>query len=336
MTQTPGLKTALKRGALVAAANWPLVLVQFVAESSLKLLLAVPIVGGAFLVALLLDANPTELLRGDAKEIFTAIVGTLVSRPVALTAFLSSALFVLLGGSILTFVVKGGVVSLLADAERVAGPLERPPLRLEALRRASVVAIDPFLAGCGRLWRRYIRIGLGLLIVYALTAATYLGFVFGGYALAANSAILLGWTAAAALASSALIVWITLVNFFYLITQMVVAVEDVSVRRGVQLAFQFVWKHLREIAAVFGVVLVIVVLATAGSILATAGLGLIAFVPLVGLAVLPLQIAAWLLRGLVFEYLALTSLGAYLTYYRLYQRRAEPQPLRDVSEVRSA
>ena len=40
MIQPPPLKTALKRGALLAAANWPLVLVQFVAEGTLKLLLA--------------------------------------------------------------------------------------------------------------------------------------------------------------------------------------------------------------------------------------------------------------------------------------------------------
>ena len=52
-----GLKAALKRGALLAAANWPLVIVDFVADSSVKLLLAVPIVGGAFLVALLLDTR---------------------------------------------------------------------------------------------------------------------------------------------------------------------------------------------------------------------------------------------------------------------------------------
>ena len=63
-----------------------------------------------------------------------------------------------------------------------------------------------------------------------------------------------------------------------------------------------------------------VVIATAASILATAGLGLIAFVPLVGLAVLPLQLAAWLLRGIVFEYLALAALGAYLSHYRWYHR----------------
>jgi hypothetical protein len=337
MTQNPGLKAALKRGALLAAANWPLVIVQFVAESSLKLLLAVPVVGGAFLVALLLDASLTDLLQGDAREIVTAIISALTASPGALVAFLFATLLVLVGGSMVTFIVKGGTIALLAEAERLAGPIERPPLRLEALRRASVVAIDPFLAGCARLWRRYVRIGLGLLIVYGLTAAAYLAFVFGGYALAANSAILLGWTAAAALASSALIVWITLINFFYLMTQMVVAIEDVSVRRGVQLAIAFVWGHLREVAGVFGVVLVTVIIATAASILATTGLGLIAFVPLVGLAVLPLQLAAWLLRGIVFEYVALAALGAYLSHYRWYHRGADSQPpLREVSEIRSA
>lgn len=324
MADTPGLKAALKRGALIAAANWQLVIVQFVTESSLKLMLAVPIVGGAFLVALLLDASMSDLLRGDVRDIVTAIIAALMQSPVALGAFVASGVIVLVGGSMLTFVVKAGTIAILAEAERVAGPVERPPLRLSALRRAAVVAIDPFIDGCRRLWRRFVRIGLGLLFVYALTAAVYLAFVLGGYALAGNPAVLLGWTAAAAVASSVLIVWITLVNFFYLITQMVVAIEDVSVRKGVQLAVTFVWGHLREVAAVFGVVLVVVVVATAASILATAGLGLIAFVPLVGLAVLPLQLAAWLIRGIVFEYLALAALGAYLSHYRWYHTaRAE-------------
>jgi hypothetical protein len=322
-SQTPGLKAALKRGALIAAANWPLVLVQFVTESVLKLLLAVPIVGGAFLVALLLDTSLADLLRGDVRDIVTSILSALTGNPVALAAFVASGLVVLVGGSLITFVVKGGTVSLLAEAERLAGPIERPPLRLDAMRRASAVAIDPFLAGMNRLWRRYVRIGLGLLMMYGLTAAGYLAIVFGGYSLAANSAILLGWTAVTALASSVLIVWITLLNFFYLMTQMVVAIEDVSVRQGVRLALAFVWGHLREVAGVFGVVLVMVVVATAASILATAGLGLIAFVPLVGLAVLPLQLAAWLLRGIVFEYLALVALGAYLSHYRWYHSSSD-------------
>lgn len=318
MAHTPGLKAALKRGALIAAANWPLVIVQFVAESALKLLLAVPIVGGAFLVALLLDTSLTSLLTGDVRDIVTSILAALMASPIALAAFVTSTLLVLVGGSIVTFVVKGGTVALLAESERVAGPIDRPPLRLEAMRRASVVAIDPFLEGCFRLWRRYVRIGLLLLLMYAVTAAGYMAIVFGGYALVGNSAVLLGWTVTAAAASSALIVWITLLNFFYLMTQMVVAIEDVSVRKGLRMAIAFVWGHLREVAGVFGVVLVMVVIATAASILATAGLGLIAFVPLVGLAVLPLQLAAWLVRGIVFEYLALAALGAYLSHYRWY------------------
>jgi hypothetical protein len=214
----------------------------------------------------------------------------------------------------------------LAHTERIAGPIEKPPLRLDPLRRASVVGIDTFLDGCARLWRRYIRIGLGLLIIYTLTASACFAFLLLGYELADRPALMLAWTVLAALASSALLVWLTVIIFFYLMTQMVVAIEDVGVRSGVSLALRFVWGHLREIAAVLGVVLVVVVIATAASILATAGLGLIAFVPLVGLAVLPLQLAAWLVRGIVFEYLALAALGAYLSHYRWYQRAAEGQP----------
>src|SRR5262245_52453724 len=138
MIDTPGLKAALKRGALIAAANWPLVIVQFVAGSSLKLMLAVPIVGGAFLVALLLDKPLSELLSGDVRDIVAAIIAALMQSPVALAAFVASGLVVLVGGSMLTWAVKAGTMALLADAERLAGPVERPPLRFDAVRRASV------------------------------------------------------------------------------------------------------------------------------------------------------------------------------------------------------
>jgi hypothetical protein len=68
--------------------------------------------------------------------------------------------------------------------------------------------------------------------------------------------------------------------------------------------------------------------ATLVSALAWSGVGLIAFVPLVGLAVFPLQIAALIVRGLVFEYIGLTSLGAYLTLYRRPAAAAGPAALR--------
>jgi hypothetical protein len=318
MSHAPALKTALKRGALIAAANWPLVVVQFVAESTLKVILGVPVVGGIFLVVLLLDANVEDLLRGDVREILAAVFSALRANPAALTSVALALLLVLIGGSLLTFVVKGGTVAVLVESDARAGPIERPPLRLQMLRRANSTGIDAFLNGCRRLAGRYIKLGLGLLIVYAITAAAYFGLLFGVYALADNVGVLLWWTVIAAAASSAVIVWITLVNLLYLIIQIVMAVDDVGLRTALGRVVRFLRSSVREIAGIFGVVLLLVLLATAASILATAGLGLIGFVPIVAVAVMPLQIAAWLVRGAVFQYLALTALGAYLTQYRHY------------------
>jgi hypothetical protein len=318
MPQPPALKASLKRGAFVAAANWPLTAVQFVADGTLKLLLAVPVVGGIFLVVLVLGADVDQILAGDVREIIGAVVDALRTNPAALTAFGAAFGVVLLGGSALTFVVKGGTVAIMAQAEAQAGPIERPPLRLAALRRANLTDIEPFLAGARKFARRYIALGACLLVVYGVTAVLYLGLFFGGYALAGNLGELLGWTFAALLASSALVVWLTLINFLYLLTQMAIVVEDLGVRDAMTRIAQFIRASLREVAGIFGVVLLLVVVATIASILATAGLGLIAFIPLVGLAMVPLQVAAWILRGFVFEYLALTALGAYLTQYRYY------------------
>jgi hypothetical protein len=64
-----------------------------------------------------------------------------------------------------------------------------------------------------------------------------------------------------------------------------------------------------------------VVAATLVSALAWSGVGLIAFVPLVGLAVFPLQLVALLLRGVVYQYIGLTALGAYATLYHRYTAR---------------
>jgi hypothetical protein len=324
MSQPPGLKAALKRGALVTAANWPLVATQFVAESTLKLLLAVPVLGGVFLVALLMNADVGEMISGSPSEIVQAVFNAMRASPPALVSFAAAFLLVMLGGSALTFVVKSGTVAVLAQADAAAGPIERPPLSLSALRRAGVTDIEPFLAGCSRLWRRYVVLGGCLLLVYAGTAIAYIGPVLGGLALAWNSGILLGWTLVTFTASSVVIVWLTIVNLLYLLTQMIIAVEDVSIREAVVGVARFVRRSLREVAGIFGVVLVLVAVATVASIVATAGLGFIAFVPLAGVIVLPLTAAGWLLRGFVFQYLALTALGAYLTEYRHHARAAAP------------
>jgi hypothetical protein len=340
MPHPPALKASLKRGAFVAAANWPLIAVQFIAEGTQQLLLAVPVVGGIVLVVLLLGADVEDVMAGDLKSSIGSVVSALGANHVALGLFAASFLVVLFGASILTFVVKAGTVAILAEAETQAGPIERPPLRLTVLRRANMTNIEPFLAGCRRLAARYIKLGMCLLIVYGVTAAAVLAFVVSGYGYSGNYGALLGWTFAAVLATSALVVWITIVNFLYLLTQMAIAVDDVGVRDAMRRVARFIRGSLREVVGIFGVVLLLVAITTGASILATAGLGLIAVVPFVGLAMVPLQLAAWLLRGVAFEFLALTALGAYLTQYRFYLHSLAtmrvPEPATDVTGPRLA
>ena len=308
------LKLLLKRGALLAAANWPAVAIQFVAETTFQMLLAVPVIGAAILVAVLLGANLGELLQGTLRDIFTTIASALMAEPGAFVAFVAAFAVVLLGGSILMFLVKGGIVDVLVAAHRAAGPIEREPITFETFHSALTFTLPRFGGGCARLFRRYLALGLALMAVYAVSGGAYLAFAVYGYRAAAGRFVL-GWTFIAAIAAVLLVVWITVVNLLYLLTQVAVAVDDVGPADGFVAVLRFIRAAFRELLGVAGVVLAMVVAATLVSALAWSGVGLIAFVPLVGLAVIPLQLAALLIRGLVFEYLGLTALGAYVTLY---------------------
>ena len=309
------LKSLLKRGALVAAANWQVVVIQFVAQTTFNVLLAVPIVGAAILVTVLLGTDLADVLQGSLRDIFTAIASALLSEPLALVAFVTAFAIVLLGGSVLMFVVKGGTLEVLLAAESVAGPIEHEPITLDRLKGAARFSLPRFTAGCSRLFRPFLSLGLILMLVYAGSVAAYVAFVVYGYRAADGRALIIGWTLIAAVAAAALIGWITIVNLLYLLVQIAIATEQVRVTDAARVVARFIRAEFRELVAVFLVVFALVVAATLASALAWSGVGLIAFVPLVGLAVFPLQLAALLLRGIVFEYLGLTALGAYLALY---------------------
>jgi hypothetical protein len=315
------LKHLLKRGALLAAANWQTVAIQFVVETTFQVLLAVPILGAAVLVAVLLGGDLAELLHGSMRDIFTTIASALLSEPLALVAFVTAFAVVLIGGSVLMFIVKGGIVEVLVAANGDAGPIEQHPLTIDMLRQASRFTLKRFTDGCARLSRPYLKLGLALMVLYALSAIGYLAFVVYGYRAAEGRALIIGWTFVAALAAALLVAWMTVVNMLYLLMQIAMAIEGVGVANGCRATARFIRSEYRDLAGVFLVVVALVVMATLASALAWSGVGLIAFVPLVGLAVFPLQIAALVLRGLAFEYLGLTALGAYLTLYQGYASR---------------
>ena len=312
-----GLKPTLKRGALIAAANWQITLIQSVADALFKLLIAVPVIGGVFLVGLVLGAEPAGLMALEWRELVTTIVGALLSQPLVLSAFLASLGVVVVGGSLFVFLVKGGTVATLVDADRHAGAIEQPPLHFAALARAGRFSAAGFIESCSRLFPRYARLGFGLMTVYGLSGAAYLSIVVAGRVTGD------GW-ALTALVTVLFVIWITVLNLAYLLLQIIVAADDCSVAMAMRRATAFVRAQTADVAAVFGVVLALVVCATGASLLATGALGLIGFVPLLGIAVVPLQLAAWLLRGVVFQYIGLTAIGAYLRLYRGYARQAAP------------
>ena len=306
----PALKPAIKRGALIAAANWQVTLIQATADSLFKLLLAAPIIGGVFLVALAIGREPETLMSLDWREMAATIVSLLLSQPVVLTAFLLAVGVVAVGGSFFVFLVKAGTVATLVRSERDAGAIEEPPLHLDVVARATRFSVDSYVESARELFPRYARLGCILIAVYLASAAGYLALVasrVGGEGLGVT-----------ALFTAAFVAWITLVNLFYLLVQIVIAADGCSVASAARRAIRFLRKERRNVASIFLLVLALVVGATGASVLATAALGLVAFVPFVGLAALPLQLGAWLLRGLVFQYIGLTSVGAYLKLYRAF------------------
>jgi len=319
------LKDCLKRGALVVAANWHVVIVQFVADALFKTLLAVPIVGGVFLAVLLVGGDPGELLSLPVTQIVPSMAKVLLAQPLALTAFVFAVSVVIFGGSMLMFLVKGGTVAVLVAAERSAGAIEHPPLRLPAFRRATQFSLECFTSGASSLFQRYFALGIWLMVIYLLSTLVSLSLIV-------NPGTSDNWKLAAAVATVILVAWITVVNFLYLLCQIVVAADDVGVRDAGVRVVKLLRRAPRPVAGIFGATLGLVLLATAASILATAALGLIAFVPLIGLAALPLQLIAWLVRGVVFQYIGLTSLVAYLRVYRNL-REGVPQDVAPLSQI---
>jgi hypothetical protein len=310
------LKPLLKRGALVAAANWQVTLAQATADSLFKLLVATPVVGGIFLVALVIGAEPRDLMALEWREMVTTVITSLLSHPLVLLSFLLSLGTVVIGGSLFVFFVKAGTIAVLVEGERKAGEIGESPLHLDDVARAGAFTPELFIASAQALFGRYAGLGVGLMLVYSASAIGYLFVVL-------VAGVFEDAWGLAALSTIAFVVWITVVNLFYLLMQIVIATEDCSLPGAVKHVTAFMARMHRQVAAVFGVVLLLVVMATGVSFLATFALGLIGFVPFVGLAVLPIQLLAWLFRGLLFQFLGLASVGAYLRLYRDFSGQRE-------------
>lgn len=309
MRTSTSLRLALKRGALVAAANWPVTLIQATADWMFKVLVAIPLVGAIFLVALVVGAEPAALMGLGWRDLVATIVATLLTRPIVLASFLTSLMVVILGGSVFVFLVKGGTVGILVRGDRRADPVETLPLRPDVIRSAAAFSAETFIETAWTLFPRYAQLGGLLIAVYAVSGGLFLFAAFTQYASGD------GWVVAA-LMTTLFVTWLTIVNLGYLLLQIVIAADACTVVTAVRRVGTFIRRKRSDITAVFLFVLAIVLASTAASWLATVALGLISFVPLFWIAVVPLQILAWVLRGVLFQFVDITSIAAYIHLYR--------------------
>jgi hypothetical protein len=316
------LRSAVKRGFLIVTANWPIVLIDFAVESLAKVALALPVVGGALLVTAVVGTDIRALLSPGVLETADVVVGSLTNAPVSLIAFLVAVALVAVGSEAMQFVVKAGTLSVIVEADRQAGEIQRLPLRFGTLRQARAFRLELLV----KAWRHFARRGLLL--------ASWLGLAVGLFYLALvtrgtpglASAWSAAWSAFVLGATSAAVVAVAAANLAYTLLRVVIVTDDCSLGTAFRRLAQFALEDARQVIGVFAVIGGIEILAAVMALIAAAALAPIAYLPIVGLLVLPLQAALWLLRALVFESLSLAAVAAYQTQYRRFgvSRRGTP------------
>jgi hypothetical protein len=312
------LRAAITRGALVSLANWQIVVIDFVVESLFKVSVAVPVVGGAFMVAVLMGVEVGSLLGDGVLTAADRMLVPLGQAPVALAAFLAALTLVSIGGAILMFVAKAGTLSVLVDGDRSAGELQRSPLGSSGLRSAKVFSLAGVLEAMRHFRRRSSMLAVWLGGAYFVVCLGYLLVVGYGFQWAAASGWVQAWPLLVLVSTSAGVITLTAANLLFDLVRVVMINDDCSLAVAWRRVRLFLLADSRQVLGIFGAMALVTILATLASVTATWGLALVAWVPLAGLIVLPLQAAFWIVRGLFFQFAGLTTLSAYQTQYRRF------------------
>jgi hypothetical protein len=322
MTSALPLGSALLRGALVTVVNWPVVVAEFVIESLYKLALAVPMVGGGVMVAVLLGTDLKSVFSDGVLAAADLVFSSLGGAPAALIGFAAALGLVAFGGEVVLFVLKGGTLHVLVAGERVAGEIQDDPWQVGRLRQAYAWTSASLLHGVRHYGHRSMLMAVGLGVAYGLVGGTYVVAITWGYRAIEQSSWTSAWPLLVFLATSVAVVTLTAVNVAYDVLRIIVITDDCRIGQAFGRLRRFLIEDARQVIGIFAAFGLVLTLATAVSIFATAGLTLLAWVPLAGVFALPLQAAAWILRGLVFQAMALAALIAYETQYRRFALRA--------------
>jgi hypothetical protein len=272
------------------------------------------------MVAILVGGSVRPIFEDGVRVAAGLILSALTGAPAAFASFVLALVLVGAGGSLLMFLVKAGTLSVVVSGERQAGAIERERLRFQTLGRASSYGIDQMVEGIRRFGRRMMALSLWLSTAYLTVGAGYIATLVAGYRLAERPAFASAWPLMVALATAAGIVALAVVNVVCDLVRVIVVCDDCSLRSAASRLGAFLVVDARQVVGIFAVVSGLFALTIAASLLLAAGLTLVAWVPVVGLIVVPLQAAAWLIRGLIFQFMALTALAAYQAQYRRFVR----------------
>ena len=216
------------------------------------------------------------------------------------------------------FVIKAGTLAILVAGERLAPEGDGTPIRLDWLARSAAYRVEDLLTAISHFRGRAIALAVGLAVSYVGVAFGYALLMRAAFGLTADPVWVNVWPLAVAVITSTGLVTVAAINLFYDLTRIVLVVEDCSLVAAGRKLWRFLVADVRHVLGIFGVMGAVGAVATAVALVATAGLALISWVPIVGLVVFPLQIVAWLLRGLIFQFMDLMTMVAYEAQYRRF------------------
>jgi hypothetical protein len=269
-------------------------------------------------VAVIRGQDLQGVLSDGIRAAADLVVGSLTAAPFAFAGFLLAVGIVACGGALVMFVIKAGTLSILAAGERAAGEYHRGRLPSGWLARARVYRLETLLGNTRRFARRAALLGVWLGGAYAIVIGAYVAVMAIGLSSAADTPWESAWPLLVLVSTSTVIVSIAIVNLAYDLLRVIIVTDDcrLSVALGRLRAFLLV--DARQVIGIFVVMIAMLAIAAAVSLLAASVLALVGWVPVVGIVVVPLQAVAWLIRALVFEYVALSAISAYQTQYRRF------------------
>jgi hypothetical protein len=312
------LLAALERGAVVVAVNWPVVLVDLAVESFYELALAVPIVGGAVMGAALMGADVGDMLRAGLPSTADVVIGSLAAAPEALVSFLAAVAVVAFGGEALMAIVKAGTLHVIVVAERRLAAGRGWRGGTASLAEGWAWSLRRVRDGIARFWRRMLALALALAVADFVVGVAYLATLGASSGLAADATWTAAWPLAVVAATSVGVVLVAAIKLTYDLLRVVILTDDCGVGDARRRLARFVMADARQVIGIFSVLGCVTVVATMLSVLAAAGLAVVAWMPFASVIVVPLQLAAWIVRGLIFEYFALSAVSAYQTQYRRF------------------